>query len=52
MRLSSGIASSLLALAAFCISGVAHADHHGDAIGMATFHGVGEIQEFAPDFVV
>ena len=30
----------------------AHADHDGNAIGMATFHGKGDIQEFAPDFIV
>ena len=30
----------------------AHADHNGNAIGMATFHGKGDAQEFAPDFIV
>ncbi len=36
----------------FGLSLSAHAGHHGDAIGMATFYGKGDIQKFAPDFIV
>ena len=48
MRNMLGISAILVALGAIGVSGVVQAADQG----MATFHGKGEIQEFAPDFVV